>query len=412
MHKKLSLIFLLSCLTIFAQTQPRKLEFYLKEGAGNSPLLNDLRNQVSSALSDSLLIRAAKMPQVEAKSQLLYSPAYHNFGYDEVITDGGNYTAVMGVTQNIFNRKELNNKFKAVDIQKRSINNSSKLSVNELNKIITDQYLTALSYYSDLLFNRQFLELFRDENEIVTRFVTNGICKQTDYLSLQVETQSQEILVNQLKSQYRKELMNLNKICGIIDTTWVDLEDPQIETKGTPDISKSPLFIQYKIDSVRIENEKSAIDIKYKPKVSWFADAGVLTSKPGTFYRNFGYSAGLSLNLPVYDGKQRNIEKQKLEFNENSRSMYEDNFHKQYIQQYQQLSEELRSLNVTSGQIEKQLKTSEELLLALRKQLEAGIIFMTDYINAVKNFKTIKRNLILINIQKLQVINEMNFLLT
>ena len=65
-----------------------------------------------------------------------------------------------------------------------------------------------------------------------------------------------------------------------------------------------------------------------------------------------------------------------------------------------------------SVQISDQLKTSEQLVKALKEQLEAGIIQMTEYINAVKNFKTTSRNINLINIQKLQVINQMNFLLT
>jgi hypothetical protein len=34
------------------------------------------------------------------------------------------------------------------------------------------------------------------------------------------------------------------------------------------------------------------------------ADAGILTSNPWNFYNHFGYSAGISLNIPVYDGKQ------------------------------------------------------------------------------------------------------------
>jgi hypothetical protein len=65
-----------------------------------------------------------------------------------------------------------------------------------------------------------------------------------------------------------------------------------------------------------------------------------------------------------------------------------------------------------SVQIENQLKTSEQLVNTLKDQLEAGIVQMTEYINAVKNFKTTSRNINLINIQKLQVINEMNYLLT
>ncbi len=412
MQRRIFLILFLSGITLIGYNQTRNLDFYLKEGIQNSPLLNDYRNQFSAAVSDSLLVRAAKKPLVEARSLLQYSPYYHNFGYDEVITDGGNYMAVMSVTQNIFNKRELTNKFEAVNLQKQYVNNSSKISVTELNKIITDQYITSFSGFNDYIFNKSFLELFKSENEIVKQFVKSGVYKQTDYLSLLLETQSQEILVKQLKSQFRKELTLLNQLCGLTDTAWYELADPELQINGTPDISKSPSYIQYKIDSIRIENEKVAIDINYRPKVSWFADAGILTSNPWNFYRHFGYSAGLSLNIPVYDGKQRGIEKQKLEFSENSRKTYQTNYRNQYYQQVQQLDNELNTLNETYTQIENQLKTADQLTSDLKVQLEAGIIMMTEYINALKNLRTISRNLNLVNIQKHQVINEMNFLLT
>jgi outer membrane protein TolC len=412
MFRRIFLVFFLSFLTLLAFNQTRNLEFYLDQGIHNSPLLNDYRNQIRSASFDSLLIRAAKNPLVEVKSQLLYAPSYRNFGYDEIVTDQGNYTAVMGVSQQLFNKREINNKYEAVDIQKRTLNNSSQISINELKKVITDQYLTSFSGYTDFIFNKNFLELLEKENVIVKQFVKNGIAKQTDFLSLLVETQSEEMLVTQIKSQYRKDLMLLGQLCGLNDSTWYELTDPKIEMKGTPDITKSPAYIQYKIDSIRIENEKAAIDIRYKPKINWFADAGFLTSNPWNFYNHFGYSAGVSLSIPVYDGKQRGLEKQKLEFNENSRQAYMDTYYKQYFQQIQQLNIELNSLNEMSSQIENQLRTSEQLVNTLKEQLEAGIIQMTEYINAIKNFKTTSRSINLIKMQKLQVINEMNFLLT
>jgi hypothetical protein len=412
MQRRFLLTIFLSVVTLIGYNQTHTLEFYLNEGLKNSPLLNEYRNQISSAVSDSLLIRAVKKPLVTAKSQLLYSPFYQNFGYDEIITDGGNYTAVMGISQNVFNKREQINKYEAVDIQKKLINNSARISTSEINKIITDQYLASYLSYSDYSFNNSFLELFIKEDEIVKQFVKSGICKQTDYLSLIVETQSQEILVGQLKSQYRKDVMLLNQLCGLNDTVWYELVDPQLEIRGIPDITKAPSYIRYKIDSVRIENEKTAIDIRYKPRFNWFADAGFLTSNPWNFYKHFGYSAGVGFNMPVYDGKQRDIEKQKLEFEENSRKAYENNFHRQYFQQIQQLRDELKVLNETYIRMNNQIKTADQLVNALKDQLEAGIIQMTEYINAVKNFKTISRNINLVNIQKLQVINEINFLLT
>jgi outer membrane protein TolC len=412
MTVKFVLIFILSGLSLSAYNQTHDLDFYLNAGTQNSPLLNDYRNQVSSAYSDSLIIRAGKKPNVEARSQLLYSPYYNNFGYDEVVTDGGNYTAVVAVTQNIFNKKEIENKYRSVEIQKQIINNTSKISENELRKLITEQYLTTFSSYNDFIFNKTFLDLFKKENDIAKQFVKNGVFKQTDYLALVVEAQSQEITNKQVENQYLKNLSLLNQICGIIDTSRYELTKPDLVIKGDPDVSKSPGYIKFKIDSIRIETEKSAIDIKYKPKVNWFADAGFLTSNPWNFYQHFGYSAGIGLNIPIYDGKQQNISKQKLDLEQNSRKTYENNYQKQYFIQILQLKKELNNLDEISQQADNQLNTSRQLVLALKDQLEAGIIQLTEYINAIKNFRTINSNINLINVQKLQVINELNFLLT
>jgi outer membrane protein TolC len=412
MLRRLSLILYLSGLSLLAYNQTRNLDYYLNEGTQNSPLLNDYKNQISSAISDSLLVRAAKKPSVDARSQLLYSPYYNNFGYDEVITDGGNYTAVVAVTQNIFNKKEITNKYKSVDVQKQILSNTIRITATELNKIITQQYLSAYSSFNDLTFNKAFLDLFKQENEIVKQFVTNGVYKQTDYLALVVEAQSLEILIRQIENQYMKDLSLLNQICGISDTARYELVKPDLAVMGNPDISKSPGYIKYKIDSVRIETERSAIDIKYKPKVNWFADAGFLTSNPWNFYKHFGYSAGMGLNIPIYDGKQQAISKQKLDFEQNSRKNYENNYQKQYFTQIRQLKTELKALNDISDRTEIQLNTTRQLVAALKGQLEAGMIQLTEYINAVKNLKTINSYINLINVQKLQVINEMNFLLS
>jgi outer membrane protein TolC len=290
--------------------------------------------------------------------------------------------------------------------------NSSKISSNELNKLITDQYLVAYSAFSNLLFNRSFLELINKENEIVKQFVTRGIYKQTDYLALMVETQSQEITVNQLENQFGKELSSLNLLCGLTDTVKYELEKPEINNNSKADISKSPSYLKFRIDSIRIENEKTAIDLRYRPKISWFADAGFLTSYPWNFYRHFGYSAGVSLNIPVYDGKQQSLEKQKLAFEQNTRSYYQTSYKKQYNTQIEQLNNELKSLNEIFARTQSQLNTSGQLVNELREQLEAGLIQMTDYINAIKNYRTINSTINLLGIQKLQIINEMNYLLT
>lgn len=411
-NKKYFISLFLTLLSVIAYPQSRSLDYFINEGLRNSPLLNDLQNQLIAASIDSLILKASKRPLVEGRSQLLYSPFYKNFGYDEVITDGGNYQAVAYVSQNIFNRKEKANKFEGVAIQKKSVTTIAKLSASELKRAITDQFLVSYSDFNEMEFNHSFLGLMYSENEIVKQFVANGLLNQTDYLSLLIETQGQEVLVSQLKNQYKKDLSLLNQLCGLNDSTLYDLQKPEIFIAGTVEISGSPLFKQFMIDSLKIINEKNALNVRYQPKINWFADAGILTSTPLNFYRHFGYSAGVSLSIPIYDGQQRNMESRKLVISENTRSGYKANYTKQYDQRLLQLNGELAGMKQIKLQLEKQLVTSNQLVTSFKTQLEAGHIQMTEYINAIKNYKNINRNLNIISIQVFQAINEINYLLT
>jgi hypothetical protein len=392
--------------------QTKSLDFYIDQGIRNSPLLKDLNNQLSTSFIDSLLIRAAKKPQVEAKSQLLYSPYYHSFGYDEVITDGGNYQAIAAISQNILNRRELENKFQSLEIQKQSISNTARLSVADLRKAITDQYITSYSDYLDLEFNHSFLGLMHSENNLVKQFAESGICNQSDYLSLLAETQGQEVLVYQLKNQYKKDLRLLNQLCGLNDTTIYELQEPKLELVEVIDTVNSPYFRQFVIDSLKIANERNALDIKYKPKISWFADAGFLTSTPENFYRHFGYSIGANLIVPIYDGQQKSLQAKKLSISENTISNYRSKYKKQYDQLLFQLNDELKGTGEVKTQIEKQLITADQLVASLKAQLEAGQVRMTDYINAIKNYRNTNRNINLMNIRIYQIRNEIDYLLT
>ena len=253
MYKRYLVLLILTFIPVIAYNQARTLDFYINAGIQNSPLLKDYIIRLTLHWSIVYLSDLQICHRLKRRSQLLYSPVYRNFGYDEVITNGGNYQGVVGVTQNILNRRDINNKYQSVNIQRQTVTNASKISVAELKRIITEQYLASFADYNELTFNKSFLELAYKENEIVRQFVSQGLCKQTDYLSLQIETQTQEILVNQLKSQYENDLRQLNRLCGLNDPGLYQLSLPELQIKDSPDNIKSPLFIQYKIDSLRIE---------------------------------------------------------------------------------------------------------------------------------------------------------------
>ncbi|HEY4786507.1 MAG TPA: TolC family protein [Bacteroidales bacterium] len=405
----ISLLILFQSAQIQAQLPTQTLDYFLKQGLENSPLLRDYQNQLSSSTIDSLLIKAGQEPKVDANAQVLYAPVYHNFGYDEASTNGGNYTGVVGISQNFLNQKELRNKYESVEIQKRSVSNTFKISYNDLTRIITAQYLNAFADFSDLTFNKNFLKLMEDQQAILKKLVESGIYKQTDYLSLLIETQTQEITLKQASSQYYKDLLLLYQLCGLNDTSHTDLATPIIHRKNLDDVAQSPLLAQFKIDSLKISNSRSAVDVLYRPKLNWFADAGLLSTSPSTLYQHFGYSAGINFSIPIYDGKQRKLQYRKLDFTEDTRSNYEHFFKKQYSQQIMQLKSDLATAEETLDQLKKQQKTAEDLMTMVKSLLNTGNISITEFINATKNYDAINRTLNQTQIKILQTINELNY---
>jgi len=395
----------------YIHAQNQKLEFYISQGLKNSPLLFDYQNQFNSTSMDSLLVQAAQKPQANVIAQMMYAPGFNKFGYDESITNGGNYSSVFSVSQNIFNRKVLNNKYEGLRTQKQSISNQRKISENDLKRTITNQYLTAFADYSDLAFSESFLKLILEEKELLKTLVEHGVYKQTDFLSLLIETQTQEMVVSQLNAQFHKDISLLNQVCGINDTGKYVLTIPEISNAAPISLSQSPLLFQYKIDSLKIVNDKWAVDLRYKPKLNWFADAGLLSSTPENFYNHPGFSVGINFSIPIYDGHQRKYDYQKLGMQEDTRDSYQRFFITQYYQQLKQLNDELASVRNIEQQLKKQSITATELITMAKSQLNNGNIPITEFINAVKNYLNINHNLNQTQIREFQLINEMNYLL-
>ena len=86
---------------IFAQS----LDDFISLGVKNSPLLYDLNNQRIASKFDSLLILATFKPQIRQLTQFAHYPTGSGWGYDEAITNGGNYSAVVNYNKPVGNKK-------------------------------------------------------------------------------------------------------------------------------------------------------------------------------------------------------------------------------------------------------------------------------------------------------------------
>jgi outer membrane protein TolC len=399
----------LSVFQLPAFTQVKTLDSFINQGLNHSPLLKDINNQVNSNSVDSLLVKAGQKPQVSYNGLLYYAPVINGIGYSEALTDISKISSMVYVSKRIFNQKTIEAQYSKLGIQNQALRVSSRITENDLRKVITLQYLSACSVSNEITFNRDLLASSKDEELILRQLVEKGLYKQVDYLSFMVELKAQELLLNDLQIQYQKEVSSLLILCGLPDATYELLTMPEIKLNSPVSAANSPFFSRFVVDSLRIQNEKLMVDQNYKPVISWFSDAGLLNNFPREISKNFGISMGLSLYVPIYDGRQRKLNYEKLKIAENTRTNYAGYFKQQFSQQLQQLYTELMKTQDIIPRINQQLDFAESVIKQEKYLINSGNISITDYVTALKNYTSVKRNLNQYQVKILQIITEINY---
>jgi len=407
--KKYSIFFFMicSCFSLFAQD--KNLDYYLSAAVTNSPLLNDYRNQLLSNKIDSQVLIASTRIQVTGNGNSFYAPVINGFGYDALITNGGQLQALITATKSLLPKKFLSSRFQDIQITGDSLRIVSQISEQDLKRTIIAQYITVFGDQLQIDFNSSLLDLLKREEIILKRLTQKNIYKQVDYLSFLVTLQQQDLVRQQLGVQYKNDFATLNYLSGIFDTTTAQLTPPDII--GVRDFRKdrSPFFLKYKIDSLRLINNKSLVDLGYRPHINLFGDGGYQSSFMTQPYKNFGTSVGVNFILPIYDGRQRKLQYSKLAIAERTRLRNKEFFENQYNQQVAQLQQQLGAIENLLDPVNNQIKYIETLIDADGKLLETGDIKMTDYVLAINNLITTKNLVVQNTISRYHVINQLNY---
>ncbi len=409
MQIKIYSLFLLLCFGVVLSAQPSSLDDYLEAGLKNSPVLKDYQFQMSQNGIDSMRIKATFKPQVNLNSQFYYAPTIKGYGYDIAVTNGGTYSAQLSVSQPLIMRKSKQAQLEDLNIQNRYADNASKITQLDLKKAITSQYISA---YNDLIAVQSAEEvstLLNTEKALLRPLIERGIYPQTDFLNLRMAVEKQLLNQRQARRQYTTDLYSLNILCGLSDTSFSLLKAPSISLAPSFDLSHSVLLMQYHIDSLQFMNRRKIIDVGYLPKLSAFADAGLLTSNVPIAYKNFGAGIGLNFSMPIYDGHQRKFEYSKLQLAAEISHNYQIYYQSRYRQEIQQLENRLQSADELISDTQKQMELAQGLIDIYKAQLEKGIAKITDLVLAVNNYFSFKTSLQQMQMERLQIINELNY---
>jgi hypothetical protein len=394
-----------------SRAQSHNLEFFLRLAADNNPLIKDYQNQLLSARLDSQVLSASLKNQVNFISNNSYAPVGRGWGYDEAITNIANLSALLQASRNFISKNNIASQFRSITLQSRALNDTILLSRKDIYRTITEQYITA---YGDMLtmdYNKEVFDLLQKEESILKKLTRQSVFKQTDYLNFFVTMQQQELSWLQSVIQYNTEYLTLNYLAGIVDTTVERITAPSFGDSNlvNGDYTSSVFYRKFITDSLRLENEKTLLGYQYKPRLGAYADGGYNSSLQTTPYKNIGFSAGMSLVIPLYDGHQKQLKYSKINLQERTREKNREFFINQYRQQVAMLQQQLNATILLESKISRQITYTNTLIAANNKLLEVGDITMKDYILALNNFVVAKNLLTQNNISKLKIMNQLHY---
>lgn len=394
--------------SVKAQQPVRNLDYFYQEAVKRSPLLKDYQSQLQSSKIDSMRVKAGYLPQVSALANGLYAPVVNGYGFDEVLTNGKALEAVLNVNYNLASKKNINNQLEGIHLQADSIRFATGLSVLDLQKAVTDQYITAFASQQQAAFNQEVYQLLHEEEIVLKKLTRANVYKQVDYLTFLVTFQQQQLQWKQAELQLKNDYSTLNYLTGIADTITHELAEPAIEPIL---LSTETGFFYQKFgnDSLKLVNQKKAVDFNYKPKASVYANGGYNSSFAYQPYRNFGASAGFTVAVPIFDGHQRKMQYDKLSIAQRTINVYKEFFQNQHTQQLNLLRQQIADQNGLYQQVSEQIKFTKSLIQVDSRLLQTGDIRIADFVIAINNYlgaQNLKRQT---NITRLKLFNQLNY---
>lgn len=425
MKKRIILSYLVVFIAGIIYAQPRDLNYFLDQAKKNSPLIEKNKDankilELNMKQTEAIL----KSPEINLESNILFAPiishdnninrfeltspgATNYTGYDQANTDGGQFQAFVTLKQPVLTGSSLKAFSSKTDISRQINENAITLTIHELEQLVGYQYILCMKSKMQIDNNDSTLKQLNEQLILMQKLVDNAIYKQTDLMLLQIEYQNIVLENKTLQNDFQNNLYDLKLLCGINDQNITDIEP--LELKMKLETTENSSFLKsYKLDSLNIVAELAVNELKYKPQLNLFANAGLNTVYVPSFNR-LGFSAGVTFSWNIYDGGQRQIEVNKSKVNLHSLQFEKEQFKTQLKINHDKIQNQLNSLNEQTTSINNQLNQYDKLYEVYQKELSQGQISIMDFKNLLKDITAKKQEMTLMKMEKQVLINSYNY---
>ena len=389
--------------------QEKDLNYYILSAGKNNPVLNENNSLIATYNLRKELVKASVTgPSIFTTANYLFAPTYKDFGYDSAITNGGLYSALINVDFPLFKGSALNIKLKSAEIDQNTYINNISTTKHDIEKNISDQYLKSFTDLKQIDFINEQIELLKTQREVVITLAHSGLFKISDIKLLDIEYRNQIINLNKQEISYKQDLLDLNLLAGISDTSYVTIKEPDIRLNKY-EVNKSNYLTQYEIDSLKLDMDQKQLELNYKPQLDFFVNGGLNAVTYKDIEKKFGFSTGLNFTFNLYDGNQLKLNEQMANIKKNILSNYKSIFIKQNKIRKANILKEITELDSLYNNQKEQVLNYRSLLDIYGNEIPTAQVTVIDYINVLKKYYSAENDMLLTGYQRIILINEYNY---
>jgi len=418
-HRLLWLVLLVQLPFIVAAQD--MLPAFVDSALTNNPEAVSIRIQLRQYdLDDEMVAAIFQSPKIYLTGDFLFAPYLNNngkpvditptdkaVGYDVGITNGGLYSALFNIDVPVLKGMEVNHRQLQNNLAKAKLNIRLETISVELQQSVGTLYFDALSKQVTVENNRENTALLNEQLQLVRQLAGKGLYRISDYKLMQLELQSDSVMLNSSVNDLELAIRQLKTACGIRNSKVEKLTSPAIELSKP---AENPLFIQpYKQDSLSAVNQQKIFNDQYRPQINVFANSGLNSTSIPSIQRHLGMSAGIHLSYTLFDGHQKKLSEQQQMLAIEEASTQKELKLKEVKNQ---VNAYLQTIEKTQRELEQQKQIQQQygdLLNLYRDELQHAQISVIDFIAYLKKYSDVNLAVAQKEIALKKLINEYNY---
>jgi outer membrane protein TolC len=425
MMKKFSLLLILLTITAINIHAQNDLDYYIEQAKQNSPLIHRSKNESLIAGLDFEQVKILlSRSEVKLEGNFLLAPIFvhdngtNSFelvskgaskytGYDLASTDGGQFQGGVSLVKPLFKSAEINAYSNKSSVLQNQALNDIDITIHELEQLVRYQYIQCEKARKQAESTRSILEQTIEQKDILQKLVDNAIYRKSDLLLFNIAISNYQADYKTFMAEYETNILDLNILCGINDTEIVNIKDAEFKLNQLN--SNPSLFLNsFRLDSLAEIADLSISKMRYKPKLSLYANAGMNAVYLPALNR-FGIGTGLTFSWTLFDGHQQKIREQQTNARLNSIDFEKQNFILRQQLQKEKIIRQIKSIEEKNKIIEDQVREYKDLIGIYQSELALNTVSIMDLKNLVNEMAVKEQEMVLLNMERQALINTFNY---